>query len=355
MAEASRRAGWGRLRRWLFVLVALVLVLIGALAWYASDAARVVTLFAEVLRRDLGLALTHAPEPEVSLFPSLRVELRDYRIDVVATGRPLAWGSALELEIPWRALRADTLLIERVVLEAPVFHAAGLEGWTLRRAGDAAPPRWPRVAGGVLVRDAKYISSGAPSRVFEHIDLAISPIEAGRELVADASWTRDANAPALDLDLTGATRNTDDGLALDDALIVLSERNGPALRFAGKLRYADTTRYAIEGRGEAERVPSVIASLVAATDPQPPTQFTLALTADSTHWRLVANGAVAGAALDADLRIAALPDLSRPLPELFATLERDVSGHFRIARLRVGDIAFDNFEITGDEAPAPQQ
>ena len=151
-----------------FVLLALFAL---AAALYGADPVRVVALLQNALRRDFGLVLSYEGTPRMAYWPRLGVALDGYRIDVAATAQPLAWGDALVLEVPWRALRSDTLEIERIELDAPVFHAAGLAGWQLPGAGGV--PRWPRIASGVVVRDAKWIGSGVPPRVVQGVSFEL--------------------------------------------------------------------------------------------------------------------------------------------------------------------------------------
>ncbi|HVF36191.1 MAG TPA: hypothetical protein VND91_12785 [Candidatus Saccharimonadia bacterium] len=330
------------------------LTVIGA-ALYGADPVRVVALLQNVLRSDFGLALSYDGEPRLTFWPRPGVALDDYRIDVVATGKPLAWGDALALEVPWRALRSDRIEIDRIALDGPVFHAAALEGW---RDGTArAALRWPRVASGIVVEDAKYIGAGVPPRVIEGLDFEVSPIEPGTPLTLRAAWRgadRDdsAGARAVRLALEGTPNDTPAGLALDALSFELEARDLAPARFRGRASLVSARRWSLEGTLEAVTLPTALARYVVSEGPQAATSLAFALDAANGEWHVVADGELAGSSADADFRITELPDFERPLPEWLASLHRGAHGHLRIARMHIGDVVLEGVELTNDDTVA---
>ena len=158
---------------------------------------------------------------------------------------------------------------------------------------------------------------------------------------------------AFELDAT--PRDLPEALGLDPLALVLREGDAPAARFEGSARYAATARWSLHGRLEATRLPDAIATyVVRADEPQPATALDLALDASDAGWHVVAGGTLAGAALDADLTIAALPDFAAPLPALLESLQRDVHGRARIARLVVGGVELEGVELGDDDATPAQ-
>jgi hypothetical protein len=340
-------------RRLRFALLAtLVALVVAALALvaYGSDPNRVVSLLKDVLKRDLGLVLTYEGAPRLTYWPRLGVELDGYRIDVAATKKPLLWGDALGIEVPWRSAWSDEIVIGRIALDAPVFHATALDGWNLDARGDTTI-RWPRIASGVVVRDAKYISAAIPPTVVQGVGFESSPIEAGNPLEISATWERGDDDLALSLEAT--PRETGEALLLDG--IVLELRGGESTaHFEGNAAYGDDAAWFVTGKLDATRLPEAIARYVGIDGPaQPPTSVELRLERGDA-WRAYANGSVAGVAIEADLRFTAWPDVSQPVPVLLETLRDGVEGYARAERLRIGDVVIEGFEIADDAPPTPE-
>lgn len=340
-----------RFRTAVVAMLALLVVAALGIAIYGSDPTRVVALLQTLLRRDLGLALTYEGTPRLTYWPRLGVALRDYRIEVAATGKPLLWGDALEIEVPWRSAWSGDVAIGRIALDGPVFHAAALDGWNLAARDDAAI-RWPRVSSGVVVRDAKYISAAIPPRVIEGVGFESSPIAPGRPLEIAATWERGDDDLGLTLEAT--PRETAESLLLDT--IVLDLRAGETTaHFEGEAAYGRDAWH-LAGTLDATRLPPAVARYVLDDGAaQPPTSIEFRL-GRAEAWHARARGRLAGVAIDADLAATALPDPSQPLPALLEALRRSVSGHARLDRLRIGGVVVEGFEIAdgepGNAAPA---
>lgn len=336
-----------RRRRRTVLVAALALLVAGALgiAIYGSDPVRVVALLQDLLRRDLGLALTYEGTPRLTYWPRLGVALRDYRIEVAATNKPLLWGDALEIEVPWRSAWSGDVAIGRIALDGPVFHAAALDGWNLAARGDAAI-RWPRVSSGVVVRDAKYISAAIPPRVIEGVGFESSPIAPGEPLEIAATWERGDGDLGLTLD--AIPRETAESLLLDS--IVLDLQAGETTgHFEGGAAYGRDATWHVAGQLDATRLPPAVVRYVLDDGAaQPPTSIELRL-GRAEAWHARARGLLAGVAVDADLAATALPDVAQPLPALLEALRRSVSGHARLDRLRIGDVVVEGFEIADEE------
>jgi hypothetical protein len=367
-------------RRWLLrTAVALAALLtLGAIgiAIYTADPVRVVALLQKTLRRDFGLSLAYEGTPRLAWWPHPGVALEGYRIDVIATSQPLAWGDALAIDVPWRALTGGELAIERIALDGPVFNAGALKGWT-RAASDGSPPRWPVVGSGIVVRGGTVTNFGGPPRTIIGIEIMLSAVSPGRPLEARIEWSADDASPArepddddaeeapvrLVLDIRGTPRNAEldavastlgvAGLTLDDATLALSFGDAPPITFRGAMAYAPLG-WALDGTVEASKLPTTIASYVVAPGTvEPPTSLALRVTHQADQWTLLSHGNLAEAAIDADLDITRLPDFGAPLPQMLEAIRRDVQGTALISRLRIGEVVLDGIELGDAPATAP--
>lgn len=152
-------------QRWPFVLVAIALLLVaGALAirQFVRPEKLTALLVNEVHTR-LGAQLELGGDVRFGFWPGLRVELPNAVLRGKPADQPFLTTKSIEVAIPWRSLWADTLVIEKVELDAPKLDLDALNEWlkTLPETHGSADFRVAVDAhDGQLVRGTTRIADG---------------------------------------------------------------------------------------------------------------------------------------------------------------------------------------------------
>lgn len=147
------------LRWWPAVVVVLLLVLALAVR-VALQPERTLPLLLDRLGDALGLEITAAGAPELTLRGTPTLVVRDVTARQPRAARPLLHADRILLSLPWSTIRerGATLDLARIELDAPVLDLPALRRWLSSR-----PPgetRFPTLRDGVRVRGGRIQALG---------------------------------------------------------------------------------------------------------------------------------------------------------------------------------------------------
>ncbi|MFP7721947.1 hypothetical protein [Lysobacter sp. A3-1-A15] len=276
MSDAAPASPAVRRRRWPFVLAAVVVVLL-AMAYWGSRPSRVATAVLSRVEAALGLEITVGGASEYRLRDRPTLVLREVEVRQPGAATPLLQAKRILLSLPWSTLRARGAerVVHRVELDGPRFDLAAYQAWKATRP--TAPTRLPTLTDGLQVADGRILGGNWS---IEHVDLDVPSFHPDRPVAAEvsgryvsgrvavpfafrAALTRPSRGAGLGLVggvevqagtwrlpmaaiASGRLHEGDDGLGLDrlryaaDARYVGGSVDEPfALGLAGRLRYRD--------------------------------------------------------------------------------------------------------------------
>ena len=161
MPEREAKPSRGK-RRWLFVLLALLL-LGGAAALALRHYTRpdkLTALLVEQARSALGAELTTEGAASFGFVPELRVTLPHPALKAHGANTVLLSADALRAVVPWHTLWAERYDIERIELVKPNLDLDALRAWLAARPPSGAAP--PDVRFALHVEDGIITSTGKP-------------------------------------------------------------------------------------------------------------------------------------------------------------------------------------------------
>lgn len=148
-------------RRWLWLLLPLA-AMAGFLVLRAlSQPERVTAFLLRQAEQSTGLSLELSQPADIGIWPDLHLELIGLTATAPGATAPLLRVERVEAALPWSALRAETLQLQRLTLVAPQLDLPAMQAWLAMNddTGPPAPLRLPEfdaalsVEGGTVVAD----------------------------------------------------------------------------------------------------------------------------------------------------------------------------------------------------------
>ncbi|MBB5207169.1 AsmA family protein [Chiayiivirga flava] len=190
-------------RRWLWLLLPLV-ALIGFFVLRALlQPERVSAFLLRQAEAATGLSLSLEQPADIGIWPDLHLELIGLTASAPGAAAPLLRAERVEAALPWSALRAETLQLQRLTLVQPRLDLAALQAWLAAddTTGPPAPLRLPQFDAAFAVEDGSVIGDGWE---LQQLAIALPALRSGEATVLDASgaYVSDTATHGFDLRLS---------------------------------------------------------------------------------------------------------------------------------------------------------
>jgi hypothetical protein len=157
--EGAQRPAAPRRRRWPYILLALLVLLI-ALALFGAwmlQPQQLVPLILDQAGKALGLEITADGDVEARLRGEPQLVVRGLNVREPGTNNTLLRAERALIALPWSTLRSrgKDLTIRRIELDAPRLNLTALQTWLAKRPPSEEPLKVPTLIDGLRIRDGR--------------------------------------------------------------------------------------------------------------------------------------------------------------------------------------------------------
>ncbi|AVP96300.1 hypothetical protein C7S18_03445 [Ahniella affigens] len=170
-----------RLRFWALLLIPAFALTLLAINRLREDSERLTRFVQDFVLRETGLSLTSSKPGTFDFWPQLSLSLSDVNLkDGEAT---VAAARQLSIQLPWSALRGDTLQLGGVQVEALILQGPALGAWWDRQysadLGPAQPWQWPELTAPLQI-DALQWQGSSPDDSWSLKGLSLDRLQPGQ-------------------------------------------------------------------------------------------------------------------------------------------------------------------------------
>jgi hypothetical protein len=199
--------GTPRRRRWIWLIVVAALLLGGWLVVRALlQPERLSRFLLQQAQQATGLEISLGAAADVGFWPDLHLELEGLSARAPGSENVVLQAERVDAVLPWSALRAESIQLRSLRLQAPVLDTEALSQWlqSRDRDGPPAPLRLARIDAAVDVESGRIQGDGW---TIGELDLSLPFLRVGEAvtLVASGRLESAARAPtpfAIDFDVT---------------------------------------------------------------------------------------------------------------------------------------------------------
>lgn len=237
-------------RRWLWLLLPLGLLAGFFLLRALLQPERVTAFLLRQAEQATGLSLALSQPADIGIWPDLHLELIDLTATAPGAASPLLTVRRVEVALPWSALRAQTLQLERLSLIEPQLDLAALQAWLAADddSGPPAPLRLPQFDAAFGIENGTVNADGWS---LQELSIGLPALQGGAPttLAASGSYVTADAAHGFDLRIETTPVFGDFDIALKPLLldVAATPLGSTRLPLSGELHYGvpDALRFGL--------------------------------------------------------------------------------------------------------------